>query len=113
MRKQNEQQIERGRALHRLKTNPDFAILLREWDERIELLIAARDSWDESPLFDSHSLTRIVHRLSSLKSLRDWIDDEIAIGGKEKMRQESNLAAIRKPDPQEVKSTDPMGQSEE
>ena len=81
--------IERGRALHRLLESEDFAVLLKEWDERIETLTRARDSFDESAMFPAFHLTRLHHRLQELTSLREWIAEEIEIGGRHKLKQEA------------------------
>ncbi len=84
--------IERGRALHRLLANDDFAVLLKEWDERINTLASARDNWEGHTPEHNSILVSLSLRLGALKSLREWIDDEVEIGGREKMKQENEAA---------------------
>ena len=85
----SQEQINRGRALSRLLDNEDFAVLLAEWHERIGTLADAIQNWDETPMSDAHSLTRLKHRHAALRSLLEWVTDEIALGDKHRIAQEN------------------------
>lgn len=84
----DKQAIELGLRLYRLMDNEDFQPLLQEWDKRIDnhkaQLRASSSVYDCPPHITSH----ISQRLEELVSLREWIDDEIESGGREKMKQE-------------------------
>ena len=84
----NKEKIERGRALHRLIADDGFLILLKEWDETLEGLCSARDNWDGHGLDHNAGLVRLCHRIGALSDLKQWIYDQIEIGGSEKLKQE-------------------------
>ena len=77
---QSDAVIEKGRKLNRLLGLGDYQPLKEQWDERIKDLEEARDGWRTASGQDQ--LLEITHELRALKSLRDWITDEIEAGGK-------------------------------
>lgn len=89
----NEQQIERGRRLSRLMSHPDFEPLLAEWKERIELAEGKRHSWQ--PVLGNELLAAAEMERRALQELRDWIDEEIELGGLELQRKQQADDKVR------------------
>ncbi len=86
--------IERGRALHRLLDNEDFAILRKEWDDRIDALQTSRDNWEGCTPEHNAMLVNISLRLSALRSLWSWIDEEIEAGARHQLSREQEPAEV-------------------
>lgn len=79
--------IELGQRLHRLMENEDFAPFLAELDSRIEGERAALELSGSVINVPPHISANCAQRLNALMSLRDWLDDEIERGGKERMKE--------------------------
>ena len=87
MAKFDEAQIDRGRRLRRFLVHPDAAPFLAEWDERIETAEGRVANW-RPEIQSAEVLACAMTQLSTLKSLRQWIVDEIDAGGKELERKQ-------------------------
>lgn len=86
--------IDLGSKLHRLMENDDFSPFLAEFELRIanckERLEGSGGAVDIPP----HLSSNYAQRLNELVSLREWIDDEIERGGREKMKQQGEQEQV-------------------
>lgn len=79
--------IELGKKLHRLMENEDFAPFLAEIDSRIANRKAQLAACSTDPFCLPHYIAHQAQRVDELVSLRDWLDDEIERGGRERMKE--------------------------
>lgn len=84
--------IELGQRLKRLLAHEDFAPLLAEWDGRVATLKAQQEAC--SSVYDSppHIAAHIAQRLNETAYLREWIEDTVARGGREFLKQQAEAA---------------------
>lgn len=86
----DEEQIDRGRRLKRLKESDDFAPLRDEWDQRMEQFYTDLLTFKQyNTLGATLLMERLLISFQALKDLREWIDEEIEAGGAELMRKNS------------------------
>lgn len=82
----SEDQITRGRALHRLMGNGDFAVFLEELESRRDEYLDGTERVRRGVTSDA-SMVSSLDRYQCLRDLRNWIDDEIQAGSKELEKQ--------------------------
>lgn len=84
--------IELGLRLHRLMENEDFAPFYAELVSRIANRNLQLEASATAVVCDPHVLSHIAQRKDELVSLREWIEDGIERGGREKMKQDAVAA---------------------
>lgn len=87
-----QEQIDRGRKLTLLTQDENFSPLKDYINERLNLLSAQTEAWDESAMSPAGCLTRLVHRRRELADLLEWIDDEIERGQSAHLKRDKEKA---------------------
>lgn len=90
----SEAAIEMGKALYRLSKDEDFAYLRTEWDERIKDIDDQLRGWDEADANSAAKLSRLAHRRNALVDLREWIDETIQLGIREKIKADARSQKV-------------------
>lgn len=89
--------IELGKRLHRLMENEDFAPFLAEIENRIAQRKAQQSAASSTYDAPQQLAANLGQRIDELVSLREWLDDEIERGGRERMKELNENAPAEVP----------------